>query len=168
MTERRDFAGDVLLDIFPVVVGQNGVKPRHDALDFGFFHTPCRDGRCPQTQTAGCCGILLIIGNRVAIDNQADCFELFFGQVSGQSPGAQVNENQMIIRSTAHDAITAGCKLLGHTAGVGKGLVLNFTKGGFSRPVETDRLGGDHIHGRGSLAAGEYGPVDAGGMGAFA
>ena len=87
--------------------------------------------------------------------NQADRFKLLFGLVSGQSPGSQVNKNQMIIRPSAHDAIPAGCELPGHTAGIGQGLALNVTKCGFSRPMKTDRLGGDHVHGRRSLAAGE-------------
>ena len=61
----------------------------------------------------------------------------------------------MIVRPAGNDAVAALDQHVDHRAGVGQHLLLVAGELGLERLLERDRLGGDHVHQRPALRAGE-------------
>jgi len=62
----------------------------------------------------------------------------------------------VVVGTAGDDLVAARDEHGGHRAGVGDHLLLVFGKGGLERLLEGHRLGGDHVHQRPALGAGEH------------
>ena len=83
-----------------------------------------------------------------------------FGFLAGDAFGAQVHQHDVAFGATAHNAQTARSERFCHDACIGQHLLLVELELGLQCFLERHRFGGNHMHQRAALQAGEDGAVD--------
>src|SRR5690606_40264408 len=71
-----------------------------------------------------------------------------------------IHQDQVIVRATGDEPKTIAPHALGQRRGVAYDLLLVGLEGGLKRLVETDGLGGNHVHQWSALAAGENAGIE--------
>ena len=82
------------------------------------------------------------------------------GRLAGQLLRRQIDQHQMVVGAAGDKLVAAGEDLLGQRLGVGDHGVRVVAELRRQRLVERHRLGGDHMHQRAALQAGEHRRVD--------
>ena len=101
-----------------------------------------------------------VVRDGVLVDRDVRLAEHRLGFLAGDALGAQIHQHHVAFGAAADDAQAALLQRLGHRLGVLDHLLLVRLEPGAERFLERHRLGGDHVHQRAALQAGEDGAVD--------
>ena len=151
--------GDEHLLLFTVKIG-NYVAYKFGNLHHFLFSEASRgDGGGSDTKSACHEGRKGLVGNCVFVCRNVNLVKTGLKLLAGQTAVGKVEEHQVIVGSARHNADTAGHKLAAKHLGVFGDVFLIFLKFGRERLSECHRLGGDYVHKRSALNAGENGLV---------
>ena len=104
--------------------------------------------------------LLRIEGHRILVAGDVGAAESGFRRLAGQALRPQIDEHQMGVGTAGHEAVPSGGDRLPERLGVGHHILRVSPEGGPQRLAESDRLGGDDVHQRTALKAGEHRRID--------
>src|SRR5712691_2513454 len=131
-----------------------------EVLRLGEAKTARRHRRRADADAAGDERLLRIVRDGVLVYRDVRLAQRVFRVLARDVPGTQVEQEHMALGAPGHDAQPAGSERLRHLARIGDHLLLIGLELGFQRLLERHRLGGDDVHQRAALQAGEDGGID--------
>src|SRR5579883_3166266 len=106
--------------------------------------------------------LLWVEGDAVLVAGDAGAPESRLGELAGQPLRPQIDQHEMRIRASRNDGEAALGERRRERPRIGENRARIVLEGRLQRLAEGDRLGGDGVHERPALEAGEDGAVDAG------
>ena len=114
-----------------------------------------RQRRGADPQARGVHRRALVEGDRVAVDGDPDLLEPLLGVLAVEALDGDVDEHEVDVGAAGEHVDPAGDQLLGEGPGVGDRLPLARAELLGRGDPQRHRLGGDDVHQRAALAAGE-------------
>ncbi len=142
--------------------------PLGDRAHFGFAHAAGGEGRSANADARRLHGGVGVVGNGVFVDGNAGFTEGVFGFGAEDATLKDVDEEDVGVGAAGDDAEAARGELFGEDFGVRDDLGGVGAEVGMEGFTEGDGFGGDDVHERAALLAGEDGAVDGGGELLFA
>ncbi len=144
------------------VVGEGGADHPRDLAHVVGVEPAGRQGGRPDPQAGRVHRRTLVERDRVPVDGDPDLLEALLGRASVEALGGDVDEHEVDVGAAGQHRDAAGDQLVGEGLSVDdrRPLALAELLGGGD--LHRDGLGGDHVHERAALVAGEDRPVDVG------
>ena len=101
-----------------------------------------------------------IVGHRILVDSDVGAAQRGVSGLAGQAPGDQINQKQMVVGAAGHNGVAAFDEGPGHDPGIGDHLFLVVHELRLQRLQQGHRFGGDDVHQRPTLGAGEHQGVE--------
>ena len=137
---------------------QSAIDEIADGFHDVFFQATGGDGGSTEAQAASDLWRAGVIQNGILIRDDAGGFQCFLGLGAGEIgvAGAKIDQHQVIVGATGLEAIPFLLKRGRQGAGIFHDLLRIRLEFRPQRFAESNRLGGDDVHERPALAAGEY------------
>lgn len=156
-----DFAANLGGDVLdPIKVLADAVDPLGHAVHFWFLHTPGCEGRCTKANAACDKWFAGVARDHVEIGNDARLCEGLSNIFAGERSITKIHHQKMRIGAAADQVVASFHESLGKSAGIGHDLSGVIAELGCARLSECDGHGGDDVHVRPALQAGEDRPIN--------